>query len=157
MQVYYTHRVIIRTCSTIFIFIVCGSNISSMNLAISRELQAYSTYTTEMTNYIREWQIVCQCLFLAKVQCLRSVWSCDSSDGIATRYGMNVAGIETLREQDFPQISKLVLGPTHTRIKRLGCFCPWVKQPGCSVNHPLLSRTKVKERVELYTHSPSGL
>ena len=32
---------------------------------------------------------------------------------------------------------------------------PEVKRMGYGVNHPLLSRAKIKERVELYLHSPS--
>jgi len=32
-----------------------------------------------------------------------------------------------------------------------------VKQPGCGVDHPFPSSIKVKERVQLYFYSPSGL
>ena len=33
---------------------------------------------------------------------------------------------------------------------------PGVKRPGCDVYHPLPHSAEVKERVELYLHSPSG-
>jgi hypothetical protein len=33
---------------------------------------------------------------------------------------------------------------------------PGEKRPGRGVNHPLLSRAEVKERVVLYLYSPSG-
>jgi len=33
----------------------------------------------------------------------------------------------------------------------------WVKQPGCSVDHPLPSSAEVKERVERCLCFPSGL
>jgi hypothetical protein len=36
-------------------------------------------------------------------------------------------------------------------------FFPGVKQPGHGIEHPLPSRAKVKERVELYIYSSSGL
>jgi hypothetical protein len=36
-----------------------------------------------------------------------------------------------------------------------GAF-PRVKEPGVSVDHPPLSSTEVKERVELYLYSTSG-
>jgi len=33
---------------------------------------------------------------------------------------------------------------------------PGVKWPGCGVDHPPQSSAEVKERAELYLHSPSG-
>ena len=38
----------------------------------------------------------------------------------------------------------------------IGSF-PGAKRPGCGVDHSPLSRAEVKERVELYFFSPSGL
>jgi len=38
-----------------------------------------------------------------------------------------------------------------------GVYLPEVKLPGRGVGHPPPSRPKVKERVELYHYSPSGL
>jgi len=38
----------------------------------------------------------------------------------------------------------------------IGSF-PEVKRPGCGVDHPPPSSAEVKERVELYFYSPSGL
>jgi hypothetical protein len=35
-------------------------------------------------------------------------------------------------------------------------YFPGVKWLGCSINHPLQSSTKVKERAELHLYSPSG-
>jgi hypothetical protein len=36
----------------------------------------------------------------------------DSSVGVATRYGLDGPGIESRRGRDFPQPSRLALGPT---------------------------------------------
>jgi hypothetical protein len=41
----------------------------------------------------------------------------DSSVGIATRYGLDGPGIEYRWRRDFPQLSRLALGPTQPPIK----------------------------------------
>ena len=51
----------------------------------------------------------------------------DSSVGIATRYGLDGPGIESLWGRDFPHPSRPALGT--------GSF-PGVKQPGRGVDHP---------------------
>ena len=70
----------------------------------------------------------------------------DSSVGIATRYGLDDAGIESL--------TGLVAHPASYTMST-GSF-PGVKRPGRVVDHPSPSSAKVKERVELYLYSPSG-
>ena len=57
----------------------------------------------------------------------------DSSDGIATRYGLDGPGIEFLRGRDFPHTSRPALGPTQPPcimgtgsflgVKRHGAWC----------------------------------
>jgi hypothetical protein len=67
----------------------------------------------------------------------------DSSVSIATRYGLDGPGIEFRWVRDFPhpfRPSRCAMGT--------GSF-PAIKWRGCGVDHPPLSRTDVKERVEL--------
>jgi hypothetical protein len=53
----------------------------------------------------------------------------------------------------FPHPSRPALGPTQSPIQ----WVPGVKRPGRGVDHPPSSSVEVKERVELYLYSPSGL
>ena len=80
-----------------------------------------------------------------------------SSVGIAIRYEMDSAGIESRWRRDFPHPSRPVLGPTQPPIQWVPGLSPGVKRPGRGVYHPLLSRAEVNKRVELYLYSPSGL
>jgi hypothetical protein len=48
------------------------------------------------------------------------------------------------------------MGPTQPPIQRLLCI-PGVKRPGRDINHTHPSSAEVKDRVELYIHSLSGL
>jgi hypothetical protein len=75
----------------------------------------------------------------------------NSSAGVATRYGLHGPGTESRWERDFPHPSRLAL-----RSKQLSLF-RGVKQPGHGVDHTLSSSADVKERVELYLYSPSGI
>ena len=61
----------------------------------------------------------------------------DSVVGIVTHYRLDGPGIESL-------------GPTRPPIQWVPVSFPGVKWPECGFNHPPPSRTKVKERVELY-------
>jgi hypothetical protein len=87
----------------------------------------------------------------------------DSSVGIATRYGLDVPGIESRRGRDFPHPSRPALGPTQTGPRAhpasytMGIVSlSGVKRPGRGVDHRLPSSTEVKESVELYLYSTSG-
>ena len=60
----------------------------------------------------------------------------DSSVGIATRYGMEGAGIESRWGRDFPHQSRPALGPTQSPIQWVPGLFPGVKRPGRGVHHP---------------------
>ena len=68
--------------------------------------------------------------------------------GIATPYKMDGPEIESREARDFSHPSKPAL---------VTCLFPGVKRQGRGVNHPPLSSAEVKERVELFLYSPSGL
>jgi len=80
----------------------------------------------------------------------------DSSVGIATRYGLNVLGIESRWGARFS--APVQTGPgAHPASYTMGTESfPGVKRPGRGVDHPPPSNAEVKERVELYLYSPSG-
>jgi hypothetical protein len=84
----------------------------------------------------------------------RNIRHTDSSVSITTCYRLEVLGIESLWGRDFPDQP---WGPPSLlyngyRVSFLG-----VKWPGRGIDHPPPSRAEVKERVELYLYSPSGL
>jgi hypothetical protein len=79
----------------------------------------------------------------------------ESALGIATRYGLDVPGIESRWGRDILQPSRPALGFTQPPIKWVLCL-PGVKRPGRGVDHPSPSSARVKERVEIYLYSPSG-
>jgi hypothetical protein len=55
----------------------------------------------------------------------------------------------------FTTTTRTALGPTQPPIQGVsGALSLRVKQPGCEADHSLPSSAKVKERVELYLHSP---
>ena len=78
----------------------------------------------------------------------------DSAVGIATRYGLGGPGIESRFRRGIPHLSRPSLGPAPAT--STGSF-PGVKRPRCGVDHPPPSTAEVKERVELYLYSASGL
>ena len=80
----------------------------------------------------------------------------ESSVGIATRYGLEVPGIESQWERDFPQPSRPVLSSTQPPIQRIPGLFPGSKSAGRGVEHPPPPSADVKERVELYLYSPTG-
>jgi hypothetical protein len=69
------------------------------------------------------------------------------------------------REQEKVPVGDRFSAPVHTGpgahpasyTMGTGFFPPGVKWPGRSVNHPPPSKAEVKETVELYLFSPSGL
>ena len=81
----------------------------------------------------------------------------DSSDGTATRYGLDGPEIEYRQGRDFPHPSRP--GPeAHPASYTMGTGSfPGVKRPGRGVDHPPSSRAEVQERVEIYLYSTSGL
>ena len=78
----------------------------------------------------------------------------DGSIGIATRWGLDVLGMESM----WAIFSTPVLtGPgAHPASYTVGTgFLPRGRL-GCGVNHPSPTTVEVKETVELYVYSPSG-
>jgi hypothetical protein len=74
----------------------------------------------------------------------------DSSDGTATRYGLDGQG-DRIRAGGggiFRTRPDRPWGPPSLLYNGYRVF-PGVKQPECGVDHPHLSTAKVKERVEL--------
>ena len=73
--------------------------------------------------------------------------------GIATCHGLDGPGIESRWGRASPHLCRPAPGPTQPRIE----WVQGVKRSGRGVNHPPPSSAEVKERVELYIRSPSGL
>ena len=80
----------------------------------------------------------------------------DSSVRIATRYGLDGPGIESLWGARFsaPIQTGSEAHPASYTVGT-GSF-QGVKRPARGVHHPPVSSAEVKERVELYLCSPSG-
>ena len=80
----------------------------------------------------------------------------DSSVVIGTHYGLDAPKIES-RWRRFPHPNQIGNG-AHTASCKMGTgSLSRVKRPGHGVNHPPPSSAEVKERVELYLYSLSGL
>jgi hypothetical protein len=80
----------------------------------------------------------------------------DNSAGIATRYGLDVPGVESRWGARF--WTPVQTGPGAHPVSftvGTGSF-PGVKRPGRGLDHPPLSSADVEERVELYLYSPAG-
>ena len=71
----------------------------------------------------------------------------DSTVGIATRYGLDVPGIESWWRRDFPQPSRPALGSAQPPIQWVPGSFLGVKWPGRGVDHQPTSSTEVKERI----------
>jgi len=80
----------------------------------------------------------------------------DSSVGVATRYELDVLGIEYEWGEIFLTRPDRPWGPPSILYKRYRVSLPGVRRPGRGVDHPLTSSAEVKERVELYLYSTSG-
>jgi len=74
----------------------------------------------------------------------KQVWAGYSSVGIVTRYGLDIPGIESRWERDFPHPSRLALGPTQPAVQWELCLSKEVKRPGHGVDHPPLYNAEVK-------------
>ena len=81
----------------------------------------------------------------------------DRSDGIATRYGLDGTGIESRCGARFS--ASFQTGPgAHPASCTMGTGSfPGVKRLGRGIDNPPPASGEVKERVELYLCSPSGL
>ena len=80
----------------------------------------------------------------------------DSSDGIATRYGLDRPGIGCQWVARFSVSVQTVPG-THPASNTMGTvFFPVVKRPRPNADHQPTCITEVKKRVELYLYSHSG-
>jgi hypothetical protein len=79
--------------------------------------------------------------------------------GITLGYGLDVPGFETRQGLGiflFTTASRPALGPTQHHIQWVqGAPSLGVKWPGREANHSPPSSAEVKERVELYLHSPN--
>ena len=91
-----------------------------------------------------------------KVLLLCHVVSRDSSVGIATRYGLDGPGIESLCGARFPE--PVQTGPgAYPGSSTMGTgSLPGVKRPGRGADPPPTSKCRGQERVGLYLYSPSG-
>jgi hypothetical protein len=76
----------------------------------------------------------------------------DSSVGIATHYRLDSLGIESEWGRDF-QTDPGAHPASYT--VGTGPF-PGLRWPGYGIDHPLSSCAEVKERAELFLHSPFG-
>jgi hypothetical protein len=63
-----------------------------------------------------------------------------SSVGIATSYGLDGPGIQSLSGRDFSHTSRPALGPTQPPVQ----WIPGVKRPGCGADHPPPSSAEVE-------------
>jgi hypothetical protein len=59
-------------------------------------------------------------------------------DSIATRYGLDVPGIESLWRRDFPHPSRMALGPPSLLYNGYRVSYQGVKRPGRGVDYPPL-------------------
>jgi hypothetical protein len=81
----------------------------------------------------------------------------DSSVGIETRYGLDGPGIKSRWGAKFSAPVQIDPG-THSTSYTMGTGSfEGVNRPGRGVDHPPLSSAEVKERVQLYLYSTSGL
>jgi len=108
---------------------------------------------------------ICKCVqkglsWKRRTECSVYILKChmsrDSSVGIATRYGLDGPGIESLWVARFsaPIRTGSEAHPA-SYTAGTGSF-PGVKRSGRGVRHPPVSNAEIKERVELYLCSPSG-
>ena len=80
----------------------------------------------------------------------------DCSVGIATRYGLDGSGINSLWGRDFPHPSRSALRPTKPPIKWVPDLVHGGKAARALCWPPTTSSAEVKGKVELHLYSPSG-
>jgi hypothetical protein len=76
---------------------------------------------------------------------------------IATQYWLDGQGIESLWGRNFSHLSRLALRPPSLLYNGYRLSLPGIKRPGRGVDHPPLSNSEVKERIELYLYPPCGI
>ena len=76
--------------------------------------------------------------------------------GTVIHCGLDGSGIDSRWRRYFPHQFRLVLGSKNAPKKGGQVSFPGVRRPEHDGDHASSSSTKVKERVELYLHSPSG-
>ena len=76
---------------------------------------------------------------------------------LLARNGLDGLGMESWWGHDFLHPSRPALGPTQPPLQCVGVCFVGIMQHGRGIVHPLPSGTEVKERVELYLCSASGL
>ena len=98
--------------------------------------------------FLRHFIVITYHIFVA-------LWVRDSSVGLATRYGLDGPGIESLGVRFSAPVQT---GPgAHPASYRMGTgSLPGVKRPNRGIGNPPPSSAEVKERVQLYVYSPSG-
>ena len=74
--------------------------------------------------------------------------------GVATRYGLDVPGIESGQEWDFRRLSRRVVEPKKPPIKWVRFSFSGLKRLGRGVGHPTSSIAEFKEWVQLYVYFP---
>ena len=79
-----------------------------------------------------------------------------SSVGIATRFGLDDPGIETQWGRDFPHASRPALGPNQPPTQLVPGLSQGFSDGGMALTTHLQLAPRLKKRVELYIHSPSG-
>ena len=81
----------------------------------------------------------------------------DSSVGIATRYGLDVQGIESRWGRDVPHPSRPALVPTQPPVKGYRVFCRGLKGPGRGVHHQPHLVPWLKKEYSYISTPPLGL
>ena len=74
--------------------------------------------------------------------------------GIATAYGLDNPGIESLWGRDFPHLSRPAVRPTQPPVQWVAGVSRGYGRPGRDANLSPPSSAEVKNRIELYLYSP---
>ena len=76
--------------------------------------------------------------------------------GIATGYGLDGPGIESLWGRDFPHLSRPALGPTQPPVQWVPGLSRGKERPGRDADPSPRSSAFGHERIKLYLYSPYG-
>ena len=106
---------------------------------------AHTCLHTQGRTPLNEWSAYCRegCLHIHALRGFRTHNLSNRSAGIATRYGLEVPGIEWPWGRDIPHSSTPALGPTQAPIQ-------WTPVHG--LDHPNPTSAKVREREELFLY-----